>query len=46
MQNTVFLIIMLEIFSTTNEHCNNHGKMIMLFIAQKKFTIQLVYELD
>ena len=46
MQNTVFLIIMLEIFSTTNEHCNNHRKMIVLFIAQKKFTIQLVYKLD
>ena len=37
---------MLEIISTTNEHCNNHSKMIVLFIAQKKFAIQLVYNLD
>ena len=35
-----------EIFSTTNEHFNSHRKMIVLFIAQKKFTIQLIYKLD
>ena len=37
---------MLEIFSTTNEHFNSHRKMIVLFIAQKKFTIQLIFKLD
>ena len=37
---------MLEIFSTTNEHFNSHRKMIVLFIEQKKFTIQLIYKLD
>ena len=37
---------MLEIFSTTNEHFNSHRKMIVLFIAQKKFAIQLIYKLD
>ena len=37
---------MLEIFSTTNKHFNSHRKMIVLFIAQKKFTIQLIYKLD
>ena len=37
---------MLEIFSTTNEQFYSHRKMIVLFIAQKKFTIQLIYKLD
>ena len=37
---------MLEMFSTTNEHFNSHRKMIVLFIAQKKFTIQLIYKFD
>ena len=41
-----FKYIMLEIFSTTNKHFNSHRKMIVLFIAQKKFTIQLIYKLD